>query len=115
MKLSVLLLVSAVLWAVPDESKTSGKRARKAAEPAASRQTSITGCLDQRGEEYVIRSTDDMARVTAVKGKGFSNDNFARYIGQQVRVQGAASKGAASNDSTFEVTKIDKVADTCSH
>jgi hypothetical protein len=110
MKVSVLLLLSAMLWAVPDESRPSGKRARKAAEPASSRQTTITGCLDQRGEQYVIRSIDDMARVTALKGKGFSDDNFARYIGQQVKVEGEASKGM-----TFQVTKIDKVADSCSH
>jgi hypothetical protein len=107
MKLVTSLLLPLMVWAAPDDLQKSSKRPRKDVQPAAS--ASLRGCVDQRGEAYVIRSTDDMARVTALKGKGFSDDNFARYVGQQVKVYGRASNGS------FEVTKIDKISETCSH
>jgi len=97
-----ILLASAVLVMAAD------KKPRKKQSPAAKGQSSLTGCLDQRGELYVLRSESDMRRVSTLKGKGFSEDNFARYIGHKVTVYGQAAEGA------FDVVRIENVADTCS-
>ncbi|HYI93443.1 MAG TPA: hypothetical protein VEX68_07860 [Bryobacteraceae bacterium] len=70
-------------------------------------QTERSGCLDQSGEQYVLKSETDMTVVTKLKGKGFSDDNFARYLGHKVLVQGT-SKG-----DVFEVVKVTKLAETC--
>ena len=32
---------------------------------------------------YVLKSKKNMKEVTALKGKGFSEDNFARYVGSK--------------------------------
>src|SRR3954451_21134848 len=45
----------------------------------------MTGCLDQRGEAYYLAGPDLKAEAQ-LKGKSFSDDNFAQYIGHLVTV-----------------------------
>ena len=96
-----MCLVAAVaLTAAPD---------KKPAKPAkSSPQASMTGCLDQRGESYVLGDEKDMSKKTTLKAKGFSDDNFARYVGHKVLVRGTSS------GDVFEVVKIEDVAESCS-
>jgi hypothetical protein len=96
-------VIAAVGLAGPDSKPTKGP----AAKPRAAQQQ-ITGCLDQRGEAYVLKSEKDMTAVTTVRGKVFSDDNFARYVGHTVTVSGT------KDGDLFWVTKIVNVADTCS-
>jgi len=67
----------------------------------------ITGCLDQRGDGYVLKSEKDMKDVTRLKGKAFSDDNFARYVGHTVTVSGTR------DGELLLVTKIVNIANTC--
>ena len=76
--------------------------------PTSVKETSLTGCLDQREQTYVLSSGADMSTVTKLKGKSFSDDNFARYVGKKVTVSGAME------GDTLQVRKIEQVADTCS-
>jgi hypothetical protein len=99
----VALFAVAVVWAGPEPK---GKK-RPAERPQVAQQ-GLTGCLDQRGESYVLKSVKDMKEVTALKGKAFSDDDFARYVGHTVTVYGT------KNGDLLEVTKIVNVADTCS-
>jgi len=68
----------------------------------------VTGCLDQREERYVLRSEADMSKITTLKAKGFTDDNFARYIGHKVSVYGHG------DGEVFEVVKIENLSDMCS-
>ena len=81
---------------------------RSASKTKPIKETSLTGCLDQRQETYVLTSGADMSTLTTLKGKSFSDDNFARYVGQKVKVSGSVEAN------TMQVRRIDKVADTCS-
>ena len=74
---------AAMVWAGPE---TETRQAPAPRSEAA--QQEITGCLDQRGESYVLKSEKNMKEVTALKGKAFSDDNFARYVGHTVTVYG---------------------------
>jgi hypothetical protein len=103
MKALAAVLFALTLSASPDKNP----KKTTPSSPKTNQET-MTGCLDQRGERYVLTSETDMTAVTQLKGKGFSDDNFARYIGQKVTIQGKA------NGSIFEVVKVTKVADTCS-
>lgn len=103
MRWLAVTLMTAALWATPEK-----KPPKKAEAPAAKPQTTITGCLDQRGERYVLSSEADMSKITTLAAKGFSDDNFARYVGHKVTVYGA------QNSEAFEVVKIENVSDTCS-
>jgi hypothetical protein len=103
MRAILMLIVCAVmLWAGPETKR--GKHPTSRSEAA---QQEITGCLDQRGESYVLKSEKDMKEVTALKGKAFSDDNFARYVGHTVTVYGSKDRDL------FQVMKIVNVADTC--
>jgi hypothetical protein len=96
-------MIAAVGVAGPDS-----KRSKDPAGKAKAAQQQITGCLDQRAEAYVLKSEKDMTAVTTLKGKAFSDDNFARYVGHTVTVSGTM------DGDLFWVTKIVNVADTCS-
>jgi hypothetical protein len=100
--LRMLILSAVVVWAGPES-----KRGKHPAPKSDAAQQEITGCLDQRGESYVLKSEKDMKEVIALKGKAFSDDNFARYVGHTVTVYGARDR------EIFQVTKIVNVADTC--
>ena len=50
--------------------------------------TTLTGMLDQRGEEFVLASEDAMKTEAVLRAHGFSGDNFARFVGQRVEVRG---------------------------
>ena len=97
-----LVLLGALAGADQRPGKKPPER-KKTAEHTVTR----AGCLDQRDEKYVLASEDEMRTVTELAGRAFSSDNFARFVGQKVRVRGAMDKGA------FQVDEIDKVADSC--
>ena len=102
MKVLTALFLAFTLSAAPD-------KASKKSDPTNSKNvaTEVSGCLDQSGEQYVLKSETDMTVVTKLKGKGFSDDNFARYVGQKVTVHGTTKGGV------FEVVKVTKLAETC--
>jgi hypothetical protein len=102
--LAIVVFVASILCAGP-EQKAKKKSATAAEETQAA---ALTGCIDQRGESYILASEADMSKVTVLKGKGFSNDNFARYVGHKVTVRGT------QNRDVFEVTRIETLAATCS-
>jgi hypothetical protein len=98
----MVILSAAMIWAAPETKR--GKHPTPRSEDA---KQEITGCLDQRGERYVLKSKEDMKEVTALKGKAFSDDNFARYVGHTVTVYGSKDRDV------FQVMKVVNVADTC--
>src|ERR671915_54788 len=99
MRVIAASFLAIALLAAPEKTQ---KKPKKAPESA------LTGCVDQRGEQYVLTSEKDMTAVSQLRGKAFSDDNFARYVGRKVTVEGNTSNGV------FEVTKITQVAESCS-
>lgn len=79
-------------------------RERKEAQKSA---TPMTGCVDQRGETYRLMPEGRTTGGTILRGRAFSDDNFARYVGHKVSVEGSLE------GDTLHVTKITKVAETC--
>ena len=72
----------------------------------------IAGCIDQSGEKYILRSLSGAATVATLRGKAFSDDNFARYVGHKVTVHGAKQKEGDSL--VVHVTRIDDAGAGCS-
>jgi hypothetical protein len=103
MKVLAAILLTLTVSAAPDKDpkKSDSRNAKDIA-------TERSGCLDQSGERYVLKSERDMTVLTKLKAKGFSDDNFARYVGQKVTVHGS------SQGDIFEVVKVTKLAETCS-
>ena len=101
-----LMIVLSLAWSAPEtQTKTKAKRSRTAG-------STITGCLDQRGETYVLRELGTAGTVSTLKGKGFSDDNFARYVGHKVTVHGTIQK--EGDTPVLHVTKVDDAGPGCS-
>lgn len=90
------LLGFAVLAAPEDKKAKPGKN------------VVLTGCLDERGEKYVLAEDTELKKITELRGKGFSDDNFARFVGHRVRVHGSPG------EAVFHVTRIEDLAAGCS-
>jgi hypothetical protein len=113
-----LAMTLQLAWSAPGpQTKTAKEPAKKssqnAAEKARSAVKTLTGCLDQQGEGYVLRELRTAGAVSALKGKAFSDDNFARYVGHKVTVHGTMEKEGGR--SVLHVTKVDDAGPGCSN
>lgn len=50
--------------------------------------TTLTGVINQQGEDYVIAETETMKPIATLQGVEFTTENFANFIGQTVKVRG---------------------------
>lgn len=100
-----VVLLSGLTLATADEGKKSTKRAAKRST------TTMQGCVDQRGEQYVLTGDVQLKKKAVLKGGAMSEDNFARYIGHKVKVEGALKTG--SDMDVLSVDRIESIADTC--
>jgi hypothetical protein len=75
---------------------------------------SITGCLDEKSDYYVIRSEQAMRELAALEPVGFEKQLFARFVGHKVTVTGEL---VTTNDPpTLKVrsySNIKDMAETC--
>ncbi len=104
------LIAVSLAWSVPETGSNNTKAPAKKS-PSKSTQMSLTGCLDQQGETYVIRELSTAGAVSRLKGKSFSDDNFARYVGHKVTVHGTIEK--QDQAAVMHVTKIDDAGPGC--
>jgi len=103
--LFALMLCLSPVWPAPE--KNAPKKKKTAAPVEA-----ISGCVDQRGETYILRSLSEAENVATLRGKAFSDDNFARYVGHKVTVHGARQK--EGEVAVVQVIKIDDGGPGCS-
>ena len=101
-----LFLAATAIGGAADTTKN-----RKPSQTQSANAESMTGCLDQRGEAYYLAGPDLKAEAQ-LKGKSFSDDNFARYIGHLVTVTGSVDRTFADKP-VVSVLKIENVKDTC--
>ena len=77
--LLLVMCVSAVAQNAPKPRK--GAEARQSV-------TTLTGVLDQKGSDFVLSGEDAMQTAAVLRASGFSDDNFARFVGLRVQVRG---------------------------
>lgn len=107
-----LALCIASAGAMPQAGKNPQKAREKQSGPKRSATQAITGCLDQRGESYVLTELTEMRKVTTLKGEAFSDDNFARYVGHKVTAHGRIEN--AEGSTVMRVMKIVDIQEGCS-
>jgi hypothetical protein len=103
MRTLLIFCFAALLFAAADE------KPKKAGKPAV---TTLTGCVDQRGDRYVLTGDKELNAVAELHGDGFPDDNFARYVGHKVTVEGALAREGEMP--VIKVRKITDVANECS-
>jgi hypothetical protein len=90
----------------------AGESEPPAAVAAQGRPTSLTGCLDEEpGPRYVLRDEKELKLIAALEPDGFPVQNFARYLGNRVRVTGQVAEKEGS--STMKVRKIERISEVC--
>lgn len=52
------------------------------------KKTVYTGVIDQQGGSYVLAGEEEIRAKAVLRAEGFSEDNFARFIGQRVEILG---------------------------
>jgi hypothetical protein len=99
--LTLLMLSVCVTAAPPQSGKTkSGAKA------------SLTGCVDERDGQYVLTNDTDLRPTARLKpAAGTPEDNFARHMGEKVKVVGVLSKEEPLPVMTVE--SVDTVSQTC--
>ena len=104
-----ILLVCACVLALQCAANAAD---RKPAQKKAT--TTYEGCLDQSGEDYVLRGERVLRLIARLEPVGFDKTLFARFVGQKVSVPG---KLAESGDPpVLRVTNINgvkKLSDFC--
>jgi hypothetical protein len=88
MRLLLALLIAASVSIVPGAQQKGSKRDRAEVKQPV---TTITGILDQTGDDFVVSGEDSMKTSAVLRAQGFSPDNFARFVGNRVEVQGELS------------------------
>lgn len=101
MRAGLMICFAGCLLAAPAE-----KKVQKPAE------TTMTGCVDQREDVFVLTGDEQLKAVAVLHGDGFSDDNFARHMGHKVTVQGSLS--VSGEQRVMKVRKITQVSETCS-
>jgi hypothetical protein len=58
--------------------------------PPAEKAKSATleGIVDESGGKFVLANADNVEPIAELHGRGFSDDNFARFVGLRVTVKG---------------------------
>jgi hypothetical protein len=74
--------------------------------------TVVTGCVDQRGQDFMLVYPAKDKEPVVLRARGFSDDNFARFVGKKAEVAGELKTGEDGRQ-ILHVTKIDKIAETC--
>jgi hypothetical protein len=107
--LFAFFIAMALTWSAPETQSKNPKSKNATSRPVT---TSRTGCIDQQGEAYVLRELSTGGIVMKLKGKSFSDDNFARYVGHKVTVHGTVDNQGQT--SVMHVTKVDDAGAGCS-
>lgn len=105
MRAGLVFCLAGLLMAPPADPATKPK-------PKAASSTTMTGCVDQRNNTFVLTGDKELKTHAVLHGDGFSDDNFARHLGHTVTVEGTlASQGGTK---VMKVRKVTPVSDFCS-
>ena len=82
------------------------------AKPRSSAKATLTGCVDERDGEYVLTNDTDLQPTARLKpAAGSPEDNFARHVGQKVKLKGVLAKEDPLPIVTVE--NIELISQTC--
>jgi hypothetical protein len=102
MRFTWALLILLVLTPLTAQAQSKTKKSRKA--PAAE---TITGCVDERSAQFLLRTDDMLKELAILEAVGFDNTNFARFVGHKVAATGQLVKGEGTP--TLRITSLDRI------
>lgn len=82
--LPVLLAAATVTVSAVPAAADQGSRSRQETRI----RTEIVGVVDQKEGKFFVAGDEQMNPIANLRGVGFSEDNFARFLGMRVRITG---------------------------
>jgi hypothetical protein len=107
MRSLLLIALATLLPAVGQEATEKPETRQGQGRPA---ETTMTGCVDQKGDLFVLIGPH-MQSETILKGRAFSDDNFARFVGHKATVKGELKE--EGDRKVLHAVRVEKAADTC--
>src|SRR6478735_8437354 len=104
MRYTWALLVLLAFAPLQAQTAAKGKKIQKA-RPAA--MDTITGCVDEKAMQYVLRTDDMLKELAVLEPVGFEATNFARFVGHKVSVSGQLKTAGDQATPTLRVTSLD--------
>jgi hypothetical protein len=101
MRLTGILLSAAMICFAADTKPKVGK------------QTTLTGCIDQDGDKFVLTGDRELRKVATLQAPaGVRDDNmFGRHVGHKVTITGVVSD--AGESPTVAVKAVKMISETC--
>lgn len=87
-----------------DPQKSAGKK-------TAEKGSSLTGCIDEQGGNYVLIDDRTRAPIANLVADGFPTEGFAKHVGHKVTVRGTSNPDGAKP--VIKVRSIETVSETC--
>jgi hypothetical protein len=72
---------------------------------------SLTGCVDERDDGYVLTDPMDLRLLAKLEGDDPEHSSYAKYLGQKVTVTGSLTKSGEAP--SMRVRTIKSVSETC--
>ena len=82
MKIVLAVLLTVATGFADHHNSKEGK------EEKASQASVVVGILDQDDEEFIVGKDKGLTEQVSLRAEGFTPDNFAKFVGQRVHVQG---------------------------
>jgi hypothetical protein len=121
--LAMVLLASAA-WAAAQQAPTAPRAQNPSAQapnaqppdteaPPPAAGDTIEGCLGGGAGNFTL--TDKAGTTYQLQlPPGTDTDNLSKHVGEEVRVSGTMANSAAGNQGSIHVTRMNKIADSCS-
>jgi hypothetical protein len=104
-----------ILLAIAPLSAQTASNSKKPAKKAATAAQTLTGCVDEKQSQFVLRTDDSLRELATLEPVGFDATNFARFVGHKVEAKGQLAK-TAEGAPVLRVSSIEhirNISDTC--
>lgn len=102
--MKAIWLIAALAITLPLAAQTPKKAAK-------AQTTSLTGCIDERDDGYVLTDPMDLRLLARLEGDDPEHSSYAKYLGQKVTVTGSLTKSGEAPSMRVRAIKI--VSETC--
>jgi hypothetical protein len=88
---ALLCIPVVTIWlsvVMPCSASPQSAAANQSAPAEKGKPVTLEGVVDESGGKFVLANPDNVEPMAELHGRGFSDDNFARFVGLRVTVKG---------------------------
>ena len=81
--------------------------AQKKSKKSPTKMDTMTGCVDEKTDVYILRTDDMLKELATLEPVGFDRTNFARFVGHKVAASGQLV--TSTEPPTLRVSSLDHI------